>query len=1451
MKHNMNRVLSVVALLMLTLGTWARDGQVTINVLPNANAGTVTSAISDGVCTLTVTPASGYYMTVDNLKAVATLNGGAVQAPNRAIPVQDGILDITATKADADPTGVTTYTFDIEDAYDVVVTANFQTNPKPLSVCGVVVTEQNCKNVLGDNMETVSYDYTTNTLTLNNATLDPEGTDWAVVVGFDLSVLNVRILGTNSVKCNAFKFLNSQPSLLFTTDPIVPGSLTVGPFADASAPYSLILPEIGDNASSVFYNNNLKLTSSTENITVSGDEPIILNIGDVQVTSQNMADVLGDNTVSFDATSMTLTLNGATIAAPKTGGSPIQSNIQNLMVCLKGENTLTATDNAGFSFTNTTSEGTLTFTHADNGFGQLTVSGGAIAQGYGVAYDTQESGWTVAEGAVSYLKTYELAIGNTAFTATNLTIASGNGSATFSPLNNTLSLNNFTTSDNLTSTLQTLTISLTGINSLGAISGTVVVGKDMNSEAVVNKLTATSVPDAVTIEEPLTKKTVGGKTVISDVVSYNLWVNGLQVDRENMSAVASGISFDGDHTLTLNNVTANVSEAPFIVNGLDKLTIHLLGTNTVTCGQFLTKKEADNDHQVSFSTSMKTAGKLTVNVSDVSEWFTGHSTPTYLNGLTALSSEGTMTIEAPSKDYHLTIGGVSVTNQNAADVLGDGKVSFEATMNTLTLDGATINGDIASSRETLNVFLKGNNTMSGGFTLGLGCNSAELNIASAGAATDKLTMGAAFASGISANYRNKLQLNNLEIALPNDYGISVADITITPDNRDDVLNNNESVKFDNNNQLILKNAVIEGEIVVKDASSLPDNTLVLYLSGNNTIKLADGQKPVKCLNGTLTLKFKIDDSLKGKLELKGPAGYITYANLFPSNITVDLASSLNVSAENSNTLSILAAMKPAVSEDKTTVVVDFSKLPPSSGSQNVDGVQINASNENTDKNNSGGVDQTTGQMVFTTADVVPAGADPSAVVHPSGGSQGNAPASVQFIVPAGSTTITFHKVVLPVLPSAPKLPVFHFYAGTWHCEVGEGSPTITVSCSEPQTGTLYLTEKDNPNPGAPQMVNRRIGPKSSVAGGLGGITIKSNYVQKSSGPSNDYKMVEKSALTAAISAVSDAQGGYCCNDPDITDLPDNMFLKMNTSNAPRRGSAVETILPEGLTFVDFSKTKITGMEISRTEGPFNGVPENVFIYMPAGNTTKEKNVVIGGICNNMELNGEVDAQPFKAMKDFVAGQATLKRDFTEAGTGESKVRATIYLPYAIPQEDANTLGTFYEYESNDGTTVSMTKVTKGGLKANKPYIFEAKEGGVKDPTVTAVNVLANPVETEGFKGVFERKNYEDGMYCYAAEAGTNNAKGQFVEMGPGAYVPPFRAYIIGDGAPSYAIAWDGVVDDFQNEENATAVETVKTVKTVTSVKTQEGWWTISGMRLNAQPKKAGLYVKDGRLVVVK
>ena len=126
MKHNMNRVLSVVALLMLTIGAWAAQ-EVTIVKNPT-NGGTVTSSVTEGVCTLTVTPADGYYLTVANLTAVKVISGSVVQAPaRRSIDIDENVT-ITPTNESADPSGVTTYTFDVptDKNISVNVTAVFQ-----------------------------------------------------------------------------------------------------------------------------------------------------------------------------------------------------------------------------------------------------------------------------------------------------------------------------------------------------------------------------------------------------------------------------------------------------------------------------------------------------------------------------------------------------------------------------------------------------------------------------------------------------------------------------------------------------------------------------------------------------------------------------------------------------------------------------------------------------------------------------------------------------------------------------------------------------------------------------------------------------------------------------------------------------------------------------------------------------------------------------------------------------------------------------------------------------------------------------------------------------------------------------------------------------------------------------------------------------------------------------
>ena len=126
MKYNMNKVLTIVALLLTSVVAWA--GDVRTVIMPSENAGTVQASQSDGICTLTVTPASGYYITSNNLTAVKIIDGGFAQAPRRTPGVDDEEIIITPTNANADPSGVTTYTFTMpeDDNYGVEVTAEFQ-----------------------------------------------------------------------------------------------------------------------------------------------------------------------------------------------------------------------------------------------------------------------------------------------------------------------------------------------------------------------------------------------------------------------------------------------------------------------------------------------------------------------------------------------------------------------------------------------------------------------------------------------------------------------------------------------------------------------------------------------------------------------------------------------------------------------------------------------------------------------------------------------------------------------------------------------------------------------------------------------------------------------------------------------------------------------------------------------------------------------------------------------------------------------------------------------------------------------------------------------------------------------------------------------------------------------------------------------------------------------------
>ena len=82
MKQYMKSVMTMALMLLFTSGAWA-DPTVNIktqlNGVDNNAAGTATSDISNGVCTLTVTPASGNYVTKDFITASSSVTGNMAQ----------------------------------------------------------------------------------------------------------------------------------------------------------------------------------------------------------------------------------------------------------------------------------------------------------------------------------------------------------------------------------------------------------------------------------------------------------------------------------------------------------------------------------------------------------------------------------------------------------------------------------------------------------------------------------------------------------------------------------------------------------------------------------------------------------------------------------------------------------------------------------------------------------------------------------------------------------------------------------------------------------------------------------------------------------------------------------------------------------------------------------------------------------------------------------------------------------------------------------------------------------------------------------------------------------------------------------------------------------------------------------------------------------------------------
>ena len=460
-----------------------------------------------------------------------------------------------------------------------------------INIIGVPVTSENCNDlsVIDGVSGTVDYDPSTNTLTLNNATIDASKGRNAIRHG--IPNLTILLKGSNNIKgamaaleATASTTIKGAGSLNITSPNecgiyIVSSTLTIEDCTvDITARWGIAGPN-GNNPrenvvirgatvsaqgsdGSICDINNLTLdrvailsptdaafdselkgvalngTVVTDKVTI-GVKKYDLRIAGVDITSANYDKINTiegvSGTVDYDPSTNTLTLNNATIDAGSRNA--IHNTIPNLTIQVMGTNNITSYETAGIAIANSTT-----------------------IKGDGTLY-------TGAGNCGIYLKNSALTIEDCTVNATGLWGIAGENADTGETL-----------------TIRNATVTAQGWN--GSIC-------DINNLTLDN--VAITSPNGAAFSSSRNCVALNGK-VVTDIVAIlplncGLKIAGTYVTPNNcndlsvIEGVSGTVKYDPlTRTLTLKNAKINLSGQPAIHNtNVSDLTIKVIGTgNTIT-----------------------------------------------------------------------------------------------------------------------------------------------------------------------------------------------------------------------------------------------------------------------------------------------------------------------------------------------------------------------------------------------------------------------------------------------------------------------------------------------------------------------------------------------------------------------------------------------------------------------------------------------------------------------------------------------------------------------------------------------------------------------------------------------------------------------------------------------------------------------------------------------------
>lgn len=215
------------------------------------------------------------------------------------------------------------------------------------------------------------------------------------------------------------------------------------------------------------------------------------------------------------------------------------------------------------------------------------------------------------------------------------------------------------------------------------------------------------------------------QATITSNVTYPIWVSGTQITNANLGNESTDhYTYDeSDNALILNGINIGQADGYCICSAVASLSVKLVGTNSINITRPF-YNFYNGDATISFTTNTTNPGTLSLTCSaasapdDVIIGFSNGNNPTVNNGLLwqpTISSGKTISATISSVSIMVAGNGPAANGSITGSGITAGTVTFTpataSTPNILTLDGATITGQIISNVGDLTIHIKGHNQL--------------------------------------------------------------------------------------------------------------------------------------------------------------------------------------------------------------------------------------------------------------------------------------------------------------------------------------------------------------------------------------------------------------------------------------------------------------------------------------------------------------------------------------------------------------------------------------------------------------------------------------------------------------------------------------------------------------------------------------------------------------------